>query len=220
MYWMLTEKSKGANQGTDYAKILASKAQTAVNRALRLLALEGNLEEGLLEHTVANSCAKRKIRVDMSHEVIWKPTKNQTQGGESKEDRATMEDGMPKLTKTEQLQIMQDKSDVIIKLQRELQKEIQDYKLTNLQYLLTEPNQAIPKHNKGAKRQVKDVVLWERVPLGPGVPHTMVTKKSKYRHWCPHHHKWTHHTPKECEIQPVPDEYHKVAPNGEKGENF
>jgi len=72
------------------------------------------------------------------------PTKKQTQGGESKEgivkegskpmggraglsdkDRSTGEDGMPKLTKTEQLQTMQDKSDVIIKLQRELQKDIQ-----------------------------------------------------------------------------------------------
>ncbi len=46
MYWMLTEKSKGANQGTDHVKILTSKAQTAVSRALRLLALESNLEEG------------------------------------------------------------------------------------------------------------------------------------------------------------------------------
>ena len=140
--------------------------------------------------------------------------------GLSDEDRSTMEDGMPKLTKTEQLQIMQDKSDVIIKLQRELQKDIQDYKLTNLQYLLTEPDQAIPKHNKGAKRQVEDVVLWERVPPGPGVPHTMVTKKGKHRHWCPHHHKWTQHTPKECKIQPVLDKHHKVAPNGEEKESF
>ena len=78
MYWMLAEKSKGANQGTDHAKILASKAQTAVNRALRLLALESNLEEGSMEHTVANSCAERRIRVVMSHEAIWKPTKKQT----------------------------------------------------------------------------------------------------------------------------------------------
>ncbi len=106
-----------------------------------------------------------------------------------------MEDGMPKLTKAEQLQIMQDKSDVIIKLQRELQKYIQDYKLTNPQDLLTAPNQAIPKHNKGAKRQVKDMTLWEQVPPGPGMPHTMVTKKGKWRHWCPCHHKWTQHLP-------------------------
>ena len=140
--------------------------------------------------------------------------------GLSDKDRTTMEDGIPKLTKAGQLQIMQGKSDVIIKLQRELQKDIQDYKRTNLQYLLTEPNQVIPKHNKGAKRQVEDVVLWERVPPGPGVPHTMVTKKSKHRHWCPHHHKWTQHTPKECKIQPVPDECHKVAPNGEEGKTF
>ena len=200
---MLTEKSKGANQGTDHVKILTSKAQTSVNRALRLLSLKSNLEEGLMEHTVANSHAKRKIRAIMSHEVLWVPTKKQTEedmfkegsqpkdnsAGLSDKDRTTMEDGMPKLTKAGQLQIMQGKSDVIIKLQRELQKDIQDYKLTNLQDLLTAPNQAIPKHNKGAKRQVKDVVLWERVPTGPGAPNTMMTKKGKNRHWCPCHHK-------------------------------
>ncbi len=78
MYWILTEKSKGVNQGTyharilakDHAKILASKARTALNRALRLLALESNLEEGSMEHTVANSRAKRKIRTVMSYEVL------------------------------------------------------------------------------------------------------------------------------------------------------
>ena len=51
MYWMLTEKSKSVNQETyharvlakDHAKILTSKARTALNRALRLLALESNL---------------------------------------------------------------------------------------------------------------------------------------------------------------------------------
>ncbi len=60
-----------------------------------------------------------------------KPTGNRA--GLSDKDSSIMEDDMPKLIKAEQLQIMQDKSDVIIKLQWELQKEIQDYKLTNLQ---------------------------------------------------------------------------------------
>ncbi len=200
-----------------------------MDRALCLLALEGNLEEGLLEHTVANSRAERRIQVNMSHEVLWEPTKKQIKkdsqptgdsAGLSNEDRTTMEDGMPKLTKAGQFQIMQGKSNLIIKLQREIQKEIQDYKLAEPQYLLAEPNQAIPKHNKGAKRQVEDVVVWERVPPGPGVPHTMVTKKGKHRHWFPHHRKWTQHTPKECKIQPVLDKHHKVAPNGEERESF
>ena len=86
MYWMLTKKSRVFNQETyharvlakDHAKIITSKAQTAVNRALRLLALEGNLDEGSLEHTVANSLSKRRIRAVMSHEVLWEPTKKQT----------------------------------------------------------------------------------------------------------------------------------------------
>ena len=115
--------------------------------------------------------------------------------GLSDKDRSTMEDGMPNLTKTEQLQIMQDKSDVIIKLQLELQKDIQDYKLTNLQDLLAEPNQAIQKRNKGAKRQVKEVVLWEQVQPGSRVPHTILTKKGKWRHWCPRHNKWIQDPP-------------------------
>ena len=112
---------------------------------------------------------------------------------------------MPKLTNTEQLQKMQDKADAISKLQRELQKDIQAYKLCRLQddddssdvsstgtknetpHTLAVPNQAVQKHNKGAKCQVGDAALWERVPPGHGVPHTMVTKRGKWRHWCPHH---------------------------------
>jgi hypothetical protein len=235
MYWMLTKNSRIINQETvhagvlakNYAEILTSKARTAVNRALRLLALEDKLDEGVLEHTVEKSLAQRKIRSAMPQKVLWAPTKKQTEEDMVKEGNQPMDDSaglsdnnMPKLTKAGQLQIMQGKSNVIIKLQRELQKDIQDYKLNDLQYLLTEPGQVIPKHNKGAKRQVEDVVVWERIPLGPGVPHTMVTKKCKHRHWCPHHHKWTQHTPFECKIQPVLDEHYKVAPNGEGKESF
>jgi hypothetical protein len=138
MCWMLTEKSRFVNQETyharvlakDHAKILTSKARTFMNRALRLLALEGHLDEGLLEHTVANSLAERRIRAVMSHEVLWEPTKKQTEEdmvkegsqptgdstGLSDKDRTTMEDSMPKLTNAGQLQIIQGKSDIIIKL--------------------------------------------------------------------------------------------------------
>ena len=76
---------------------------------------------------------------------------------------------------------MQDKSDVITKLQRELQKDIQDYKLSNLEDLLTVTDPPIPKHDRSTGREFEDVVLWERVPPGPGVPHTMVTKRSEER---------------------------------------
>ncbi len=67
---MIAEKSKGSNLGTDHAKILRSKAGTALNRALRLLAMESNLEEGSLEHTLTNSLAERRIQAVMSHEVL------------------------------------------------------------------------------------------------------------------------------------------------------
>ncbi len=93
----------------------------------------------------------------MQTKLLWEfkilPTSKQTQGGKSKEgaykegseptgncagfagkDRSTMEDGMPKCTTAEQLQKMQDKADAISKLQRELQKDIQAYKLSRLQY--------------------------------------------------------------------------------------
>ena len=145
---------------------------------------------------------------------------------------------MPKLTNAEQLQKMQEKADAISKLQQELQKDIQAYKLRRLQdddtnsdvsntgtkneapHTLTVPDQAIQKHNKGAKRQVGDAVLWERVPPGPGVLRTMVTKCGKWRHWCPHHQKWTQHPPDECRIQPVLDGDQGLALNGLKRENF
>jgi hypothetical protein len=214
-----------------------------VDKALQLLAVELNLKRGSLAHMMANTAAKRRTRAamqcDMQTKILQKIASQQTQDKESKgdvdkersestgtyaglsdEDSPTMEDGMPKLTKAEQLQTMQDKSDVIIELQRELQKDIQAYKLSRLEDLLTVPDLAILKHNKGAKRQVEEVVLWEQVPPGPGVPHKMVTKKGKWKHWCPHHHKWTQHPPEECRIQPVPDGHQGVAPNGVQRENF
>ena len=131
-----------------------------------------------------------------------------------------MKVSMPKLTKAEKIQIMQDNSDVIIELQWELQNDIQAYKLSRLKDLLTVPDLTILKHNKGAKLQVEDVLLWEQVPPGTGVPHTMVTKKGKWRQWCPHHHKWTQHPPEECRIQPVLDGDQGVAPNGVQRGNF
>ena len=73
---------------------------------------------------------------------------------------------------------MQDKAGAISKLQWELQNDIQDYKLSRLQDDdISSGVSNTGTNNKGAKRQVKDVVLWERVPPGPGMPHTMVTKK-------------------------------------------
>ena len=45
---------------------------------------------------------------------------------------STIEDGMPKETIGEQLQEMQDKADFISKLQRELLKDIQAFKLSCL----------------------------------------------------------------------------------------
>ena len=81
------------------------------------------------------------------------PTSQQTQDGKSKEDvdkernestdtcaefsdedRSTMNGVIPKLTNAEQLQKMQEKADAISKLQQELQKDIQAYKLCRLQY--------------------------------------------------------------------------------------
>ena len=52
--------------------------------------------------------------------------------GCSDEERLSIEDGMPKRTIGEQLQKIQDKADVISKLQRELQKDIQAFKLSRL----------------------------------------------------------------------------------------
>ena len=103
---------------------------------------------------VANSIVEHKTRDAMLYEgqtmelrmLGILPFYQQTHGGESKEDadkksgkptgncagfsdkdRSTIEDGMPKGTIAEQLQKMQDKANIISKLQRELWKEIQAF---------------------------------------------------------------------------------------------
>jgi hypothetical protein len=235
MYYLLTQKAKMADQGTPHQKILSQKGRAAVDKALILLAEEQNIERGSLDHTLANTVAQRRtmatMKFDMQTKTIQKIASQQIQDkkyGKStgmydeilEEDSPTMRDSMLSLTTTEQLQMMQDKADNIAKLQRELQKDIQDYKLCSLADRLTATDPSALRHNKGTKRELDDAVLWKRVPPGPGVPHTMMTEKGKVRHWCPHHQNWTQHTPEECRIQPVLGEHHKVASNGMRSNNF
>ena len=265
MYWMLVQKSQNSDQGTNHDKTLSQKGQAVVDKAPHLLSTELNLEKGFLAHMMANTAAECSIwaamQYDMQTKILQKigisPTSQQTQDRESKEyvnkevseststcagfsdeDRSTLDDGMPKLTSIEQLQRMQDKAEAISNLQRELQNNIQAYKLSHLQdddvssgvsntgtknkamSLLAVPDQAIKKDNKGTKRQVGDAESWGQVPPGPGVPHTLMTKRGKCRHWCPHHHKWTQHPPVECRFQAVPDGDQGVALNGEQKKNF
>ena len=137
-------------------------------------------------------------------------------------------------TNAEQLQEMQDKADVISNLQLELWKDIHAFKLSRLQaddsssdmtntweaHMVTVPDRFVQKHNRGTKHQFNGATLWEQVPPGPGMPHTMTTMQGKPMHWCPHHHKWTLHPPDKCRIQPVPDEDQGVALNGVQRENF
>jgi hypothetical protein len=229
------QKAQNANQETTHQKTLSQKGRAAVDKALQLLAEELNIEKCSMAHMMANSAAQRRTKAamqfDMQTKILQKIASQQTQDKECgkstgiyagllEEDSPTMKDSMPNLTKTEQLQIMQDKADNIAKLQRELQKDIQDYKLGNLADLLTANDLSVPKHDRGTKREFDDVVLWERVPPGPGVPHKMMTKNGKVRHWCPHHQKWTQHSPEECRAQPVLDGHHWMAPNGVQRNNF
>ena len=94
MYWMLSQKAQNANQGTDHKETLIKKAQTAVDKAMNLLAMELNLEKSSLDFTVANAVVKQKTRAAMQSEVRTEelrkignlPPFPQTQGGESKED--------------------------------------------------------------------------------------------------------------------------------------
>ena len=259
---MLAEKAKDANLGTEHKKLLTSNACAAVDKDIHLLAIELNLKKGSFELTMENSVAKRKLQADIPYEVQTVQTKllqefgilpTSKQSGKSKEgankectkptgnragftgeDRSTMEDGMPKRTTAEQLQKMQDKSDVISNLQLELRKDIHAFKLSRLQdddtssdmtntweaHLVTVPNQVVREHNRGKKRQVKDAMLWKQVPPGPGVPYTMTTMQGKSMHWCPHHHKWTLHPPNKCRIQPVLGGDQGLALNGVQRENF
>ena len=157
---MLSQKAQNADQGTDHKKMLTKKARVAVNKAMHLLAIELNLERCFLELTVANAIAKRRIMATMQSEVRTKerqkirnlPPLPQAQEGKPNKDSdresgeptndcagildkdgSTSEDGIPKGTFGEQLQKMQDKADVIFKLQRELWQDIQIFKLSPLQ---------------------------------------------------------------------------------------
>ena len=118
-----------------------------MDKAVHLLAMELNLKKGSMDLLMANFVVKRKTKAAMQYEMQTEslrkigilPTSQPTQGGESKKDadkesgkptgncaglsdkdRSTMEDGMPKCTIAEQLQKLQDKADIISKLQREL----------------------------------------------------------------------------------------------------
>jgi hypothetical protein len=94
MYWILSQKAQNADQGTDHTKMLSQKCRAAVDKALHLLAMELNLEKGLMGHMMANAAAKRRIRAamqfDMQTKILQKinilPTSQLTQDGESKED--------------------------------------------------------------------------------------------------------------------------------------
>ena len=107
MYWMLSQKARNVDQGTDHKQTLTKKAQAAVDKAMRLLAIELNLEKGSLELTVANVIAERKTQAAMQYQVQTKvlqkipwqsvePTGNCA--GLPDKDKLTIEGGMPKGT--------------------------------------------------------------------------------------------------------------------------
>jgi len=120
-----------------------------MDNAMHLLAMELNLEKGLLDLMVANAVVERKTWAAMQYEVqteellkiSWQsvePTGNCA--GFSDKYRSTIEDGRTHGTIAEQLQKMQDMADVISKLQLELRKDIQEFKLSRLQDSSTNSN--------------------------------------------------------------------------------
>jgi hypothetical protein len=158
--------------------------------------------------------------------------------GSSDKDGSTSEDGMTKGTTGEQIQKMQDKADFIFKLQRELQQDIQVFKLNRLwdsgtnsnmintgnkrwaPHTTAVPDQVIQAHNRGTKRQVGGTLEWKQTPPEPDEPRTRVTKQGTVWHWCPHHNLWTWHKPCECKIRPDPDQDQGVVLKGAQKKNF
>ena len=129
MYCLLVQKAKMADQGTAQQKMLSQKGRVAVDKALLILAKELNVENGSLAHSIANTASQLRIKAamqfDMQTKILQKIASQQTQDKECgkstgiyagllEEDSPTMKDSMPNLTKTEQLQIMQDKADNIV----------------------------------------------------------------------------------------------------------
>ena len=138
MLCLMLQKTQNASQ----------KGRATVNKALQLIDEELNLEKGLIAH---------RIRQKIASQQTQDKERDEPTGIDARlldEDGTTMKDGVPKPTKAEQIQIMQGKSD---ELQRELRKDIQGYKLSRREDLPKVPDLDIPKHNKDAKRQVKEV---------------------------------------------------------------
>ena len=69
MYWVLFQKAQNVYQGADHNEMLTKKARAAVNKAMHLLAIELNLEKGMLDLTIANAIDKHRTRVTMKSEV-------------------------------------------------------------------------------------------------------------------------------------------------------
>ena len=68
------------------------------------------------------------------------------------------------------------------------------------------------KTKKDGKKKDDNTWAWKEVPPKEGQKHTKKFKKKTY-HWCPHHNKWTIHTPQQCEKKGNPTE---EEPNAEQ----
>ena len=74
MSWILAQKAKSLELDKNQREITRAKARSAVDRAMRLLAIELRIEPDTIKHVVANSLAQRKavysIKADVEREEL------------------------------------------------------------------------------------------------------------------------------------------------------
>ena len=74
MSWILAQKAESLELDKYQHKIIRAKARSAVDRAMRLLAIELSIGPDTIEHVVANSLAQRKalssIKADVEREEL------------------------------------------------------------------------------------------------------------------------------------------------------
>ena len=74
MSWILAQKAESLELDKNQREITRAKARSAVDRAMRLLAIELRIEPDTIKHVVANSLAQRKavysIKADVEREEL------------------------------------------------------------------------------------------------------------------------------------------------------
>ena len=69
MSWILAQKAESLELDKNQQEITRAKAHSAVDRAMRLLAIELSIGPDTMEHVVAHSLTQRKVAASIKDDV-------------------------------------------------------------------------------------------------------------------------------------------------------